>query len=58
MSDTIDGFRALKEYRRAKRLIWGVPCPICREKLPKANAKILEPLVEVDIDGNRIETAS
>lgn len=43
MSDTIDAFRDLKEYQRAKRLIWGVPCPVCREKRPKANAKILEP---------------
>src|SRR3546814_6211199 len=39
----IDAYRDLKAYQRAKRLIWGVPCPVCREKLPRANAKILEP---------------
>lgn len=43
MSDMIDAFRDLKEYQRAKRLIWGIPCPVCREKLPRSNAKILEP---------------
>src|SRR3546814_11997670 len=39
----IDAYRDLKAYQRAKRLIWGVPCPVCREKLSRANAKILEP---------------
>src|SRR3546814_6410527 len=43
VSDMIDAYRDLKAYQRAKRLIWGVPCPVCREKLPRANAKILEP---------------
>jgi len=43
MSDTIDGFRDLKELRRVQRLVFGVPCPVCRKKLPKAHPKILEP---------------
>src|SRR3546814_10424889 len=43
VSDMIDAYGDLKAYQRAKRLIWGVPCPVCREKRPRANAKILEP---------------
>lgn len=43
MSDTIDGFRALKDLRAAERAVFGVKCPVCVEKLPKANAKVLQP---------------
>lgn len=43
MSDTIDDFRALKELRREHRQKWGIPCPVCRERLPKAQPKILLP---------------
>jgi len=43
MSDTIDDFRALKQFRRRLREKYGVACPVCLEKLPKAQPKILEP---------------
>lgn len=43
MSDMIDAFRALKKLRAAERKVFGVPCPVCREKLPKAQPKILLP---------------
>src|SRR3546814_20688573 len=43
VSDMIDAYRDLKAYQRPKRLIWGVPCPVCREKLPRANEQIFEP---------------
>jgi uncharacterized metal-binding protein len=43
MSDTVDDFRALKQFRSRLREVYGVPCPVCREKLPKAQPKILQP---------------
>ncbi len=43
MSDTIDNFRALKQWQAARRAMYGVACPVCREKLPRAHAKILMP---------------
>lgn len=41
MSDMIDAFRAMKEMRAVERGVFGVPCPVCRERLPKAQPKIL-----------------
>ena len=43
MGDAIDDFRALKQLRTMLRAKFGVPCPVCREKLPKAQPKILQP---------------
>lgn len=43
MSDMIEGFRAMKDMRQAERHVFGVPCPICVERLPKASPKILQP---------------
>ena len=43
MGDAIDDFRALQQFRRLLRDKFGVPCPVCREKLPKAQPKILQP---------------
>lgn len=43
MSDMIDMYRDLKDYQRAKRAIWGVPCAKCREEQPKRQPTILEP---------------
>lgn len=43
MSDAIDDFRALKEFRRAVRERFGVPCPKCREEQPRRQPTILEP---------------
>lgn len=43
MSDMIDAFRDLKKIRQAERRTFGVPCPVCRERLPKAQPKILLP---------------
>lgn len=43
MSDAIDDFRALKQFRQLERAKFGVPCPLCRQLRPKANAKILLP---------------
>ena len=43
MSDMIDAFRDLKELRQIERKVFGVPCPVCIERLPKAQPKILQP---------------
>ncbi len=43
MSDAIDDFRLLKKLRDAERRTYGVPCPVCLEKLPKAQPKIMLP---------------
>ena len=43
MSDMIDAFRDLKELRRLERKAFGVACPVCIERLPKASPKILHP---------------
>jgi len=43
MGDAIDDFRALKQFRAAMRGGFGVPCPVCQVKLPRAHPKILQP---------------
>jgi hypothetical protein len=43
MSDTIDDFRALKDMRARERQVFGIPCRVCIERLPKAQPKILQP---------------
>lgn len=43
MSDTIDGFRDLKELRRLERERFGIKCPVCVDRLPKAQPKVLLP---------------
>lgn len=43
MSDTIDDFRALKQYRAKFRAAFGVPCPRCTAEQPKRQPTILEP---------------
>jgi hypothetical protein len=43
MSDMIDMYRDLASIRAAQRKVFGVSCLVCREKLPKAQPKILQP---------------
>lgn len=43
MSDMIDAFRDIKAIRIAERKVFGLPCPVCAEKLPRAQPKILQP---------------
>lgn len=43
MTDAIDGFRALKDYRKLLRAKFGVSCSVCKVKLPRGNATILLP---------------
>lgn len=43
MSDMIDLFRDMKEMRQTERKVFGIRCPVCIEKLPRAHPKILQP---------------
>jgi hypothetical protein len=43
MSDTIDDFRALHDHRKALRAKFGVPCPECKKRRPRAFPSILLP---------------
>lgn len=43
MSDAIDDFRALKQMRARERVAFGVKCPECLRRLPKAHPKVLLP---------------
>ena len=43
MGDMGEIFNAMKEDRREKRALYGVPCPECTVNLPKASPKILMP---------------
>lgn len=43
MSDMIDAYRDLKAISRAERAVFGIPCPVCAEKLPRAQPKRLQP---------------
>lgn len=43
MSDWHEDFKVIEEHNRALRAKYGVPCPECVRRLPKANPKILLP---------------
>ena len=41
MSDMIDMFRDMKDMRKLERERFGVKCPVCIERLPRAQPKVL-----------------
>ena len=53
MSDMGDDFKALKDHKKALRAKYGIECPECRRKRPKANATILMPQQRCRVDGYR-----
>lgn len=53
MSDYGDMCRDIREARREARAKHGKPCPVCREKLPKAPPSILLPQQRCRIHGYR-----
>lgn len=53
MSDMIDGFRDLKALRKELRRVFGLPCPMCRQKQPKRQPTILQPQQRCKVDGYR-----
>jgi hypothetical protein len=53
MSDTIEGFKALADHRKALRAVYGVECPMCKKFQPKAFASILLPQQRCKVDSYR-----
>lgn len=53
MSDYGDLCREIREERSEKRRLYGVPCPECVAKLPKAHPSILLPQQRCRIHGYR-----
>lgn len=53
MSDTIDDFRAMGDFKKAERKALGVNCPKCAEVRPKAHPTILLPQQRCRVDGYR-----
>jgi hypothetical protein len=49
-SDTVDTYRAMKEHRKALRAAYGVACPMCAVKRPRAPASILLPQQTCRVD--------
>lgn len=43
MSEAVEIFRAMKDYRQQLRAAFGKPCPLCAIHRPKAQPKILMP---------------
>ena len=53
MSDTIDTYRAMEAHKKAVRAKYGVNCPQCAIKRPKAHPTILLPQQRCRVDGYR-----
>lgn len=51
MSDVIDGFRAMKDHNKRVREKYGVHCPKCAIKRPRAHPSILLPQQRCRVDG-------
>ena len=43
MGDMGDDFRAMREAKKERRRKYGIECPVCKVKLPKAFPTILLP---------------
>jgi hypothetical protein len=53
VGDAIEGFRALDDHRKALRAKYGVNCPQCAVKRPRAHPSILLPQQRCRVDGYR-----
>lgn len=53
VGDMGDLYRDVREYRRELRSNFGVPCPKCAEKRPKATPSTLLPGQKCNVDGYR-----
>lgn len=51
MGDMADDFRALRDYRSRVRAKYGVNCPVCARKRPKAYPSLLLPQQRCRVDG-------
>lgn len=53
MSDMIDDYRAMGDHKKRMRAQYGVDCPVCKVKLPKACPTLLLPQQKCRVDGFR-----
>lgn len=53
MSDAIDGYKDIADHKKRLRAKYGISCPQCAIKRPKANATILLPQQRCRVDGYR-----
>lgn len=53
MSDQIDNFRAQKDHLKSLRAKYGVQCPMCQLRRPKAHPSILLPEARCRVDGHQ-----
>lgn len=53
MSDTADTYQAMANHKKRLRATYGVLCPECKVKRPKAHATILLPQQRCKVDGYR-----
>ena len=53
MGDMGEYFNGMKDHRKALRAKYGVNCPVCVEKLPRASPTILLPGQRCKIHGYR-----
>jgi hypothetical protein len=53
MGDTGDDYRAMDAAKRERRLAFGVDCPGCKVKVPKAHPTILMPQQRCRVCGYR-----
>jgi uncharacterized Zn finger protein len=43
MSDTIDDYKSMADHKKRMREQYGINCPVCTLKLPKAHPTIMLP---------------
>lgn len=53
MGDAIEGYQAQADHRKALRAKFGVQCPQCKVKRPRAHPTILLPQQRCRVDGYR-----
>jgi hypothetical protein len=53
LSETVETYQAMKDHRKAVRARFGVPCPQCAVKRPRAHPSILLPQQRCKVDGYR-----
>lgn len=53
MGDMGDVFNSLKDMRKDRRAKYGIPCPTCTTKFPKANPTIMLPQQRCKVCGYR-----
>ncbi len=53
MSETVELYRAMGDHKKRLRAKYGVNCPECAKKRPKAHPSILLPQQRCRVDGYR-----